>query len=205
MPCMGALSDALVYGFEASDSDWLGEVVLAPLECPVFGSPGSKSLQFGGGPGCGHNSPSLPRIVPVRVHSKSVRVLPFPELDCGDWECGSSWLECVVGSGCFGVWVGLGGPGRLACGWMSFGPLRGPWIGEVRVNVCSGVSVVVLCDSACMDPCVLEVFSVGCGQLDDGWACMFCMNIRRRCEAFILPSVSTSSLLIPAITFDVLM
>ena len=84
VPGMGALSDALVYGFEASGNGWVGEVVLAALEGPVFGSPGSKSLQFGGGPRCGHNSPSRPRIVPVRVHSKFVRVLPFPELDCGD-------------------------------------------------------------------------------------------------------------------------
>ena len=131
VPGMGALSDALVYGFEASNSGWLEEVVLAALEYPVFGSPGSKSLQFGGGPGCGHNSPFRPRTVPARVHSKSARVLPFLELDFGDWECGSSWLECAVGSGCFGEWMGLDGWGRLACGWMSFDPLRGPWVGEV--------------------------------------------------------------------------
>ena len=82
--------------------------------------------------------------------------------------------------------------------------MRGPWIGEVRVILFSGMSVGGLCDSACMDPCVLEVLSVGCGQLGDGWAFMFCMSIRGRCEVFVLPSVSTSSLLIPAISFDVL-
>ena len=60
MPGIGALSDALVYRFEASGNDWVAEVVLAALEGPVFGSPGSKPLQFRGGPGCGHNSPSLP-------------------------------------------------------------------------------------------------------------------------------------------------
>ena len=141
----------------------------------------------------------------MRDCSKSVRELPFPELIRGDWVYGSSWSEWVASSGCFGVWVWLGGRGRLECGWISFGPMRGPWVGEERVILFSGMSVCGLCDSACMDLYVLEVISIGCGQLGDGWACMFCMSIRGRCEAFILPSVSTSSLLIPAITFDVLM
>ena len=58
VPGMGALSDALVYGFEASGNDWVGEVVLAALAGPVFGSLGSKPLQFEGEPGCEHSSPS---------------------------------------------------------------------------------------------------------------------------------------------------
>ena len=90
--------------------------------------------------------------------------------------------------------MGLDGRARLACGWMSFGPLRGPWIGEVRVSVCSGVSVGVVSDSTCKDPCVLDGVSAGCGQLDEEWDCMFCMYIRGRCEALNLSSVSTSSL-----------
>ena len=59
MPSMGALSDALVHEVEASGNDWVGEVVLAALASPVFGSPGSKPLQFRGEPGCRHSSPSL--------------------------------------------------------------------------------------------------------------------------------------------------
>ena len=167
MPGMGALSDALVYGFEASGNDWVGEVVLAALEGPVFRSLGSKPLQFRGELGCGHNSPFLPRSVPVRVHSKSVRVLPFPELDRGDWVCGSSLSEWVAGLGCFGVWVWLGGLGRLECGWMSFGPMRGPWGGEVREVLLSGVSVFGLCVSACMVPFEFDVGVSGREQLDE--------------------------------------
>ena len=59
VPGMGALSDALEHESEASGNDWVREVVLAALAGPVFGSPGSKPLQFRGGPGCRHNSPSL--------------------------------------------------------------------------------------------------------------------------------------------------
>ena len=72
MPGMDALSNALVHGFEASSNDWVGEVVLVALAGPVFGLLGSKPLQFGGEPGCGHSSPSFLRSVPVRAHSISV-------------------------------------------------------------------------------------------------------------------------------------
>ena len=204
MPGMGALFDALVYGFEASGNDWVGEVVLAALEGPMFGSPGSKPLQFGGESRCGHNSPSLPRSIPVRAHSKSVRVLPFPELDYGDWVCGSSWSEWVARLGCFGVWVWFGGRGRLECGWTSFGPMKGPWVGEDCVMMFSGVSVCGLCASACMVPFELDVGVGGRGQLDEGGTCMLCMGVRGCCEIFVLPSTSTSSQVVPTGSPDVL-
>ena len=126
MPGMGALSDALEHESEASGNDWVGEVVLAALAGSVFGSLGSKPLQFEGEPGCEHSSPSRLWSIPVRAHSKFVRVLPFPELVRGDWVCGSSWSEWVASLGCLDEWVWLGGRGRLGWGWTSFGPMREP-------------------------------------------------------------------------------
>ena len=140
----------------------------------------------------------------MRVHSKFVRVLPFPELDRGDWVCGSSLSEWVAGLDCFGVWVWLGGRGRLECGWTSFGPMKGPWVGEVREMLLSGVSVFGLCASACMVPFEFDVGVGGRGQLDEGGTCMLCMGVRGRCEIFVLPSASTSSQVIPVVSLDVL-
>ena len=68
----------------------------------------------------------------------------------------------------------------------------------------SGMSVCGLCDSACMVPYELDVIVVGRGQLGNGKACMLCMNIRGRCEIFVLPSASMSSQVIPAVSLDVL-
>ena len=72
VPSMGVSSGALEHEFWASGREWVGVVVLAALASPVFGSPGSKPLQFEGESGCEHSSPSRLRSVPVRAHSKFV-------------------------------------------------------------------------------------------------------------------------------------
>ena len=82
--------------------------------------------------------------------------------------------------------------------------MRGLWVGEVLVMLLSGVSVCGLCASACMVPFELDVGVGGRGRLGEGGTCMLCMGVRGRCEIFVLPSVSTSSQVIPAVSLDVL-
>ena len=62
------------------------------------------------------------------------------------------------------------------------------------MSVCAGVSVGEVSDSTCKDPCVHDGVSAGCGQLDEGWDSMVCMDIRGLCEVFNLSSMSTFSL-----------
>ena len=111
--------------------------------------------------------------------------------------CGSSRSEWVAGLGCFGRWVWLGGRGRLEWGWTSFGPMREPWVDEVRVRMFSGVSVCGSCASGCMVPFGLGVGVGWRGQLDEGCTCMLCMGVRVRSENVVLPSASTSSQVTP--------
>ena len=62
------------------------------------------------------------------------------------------------------------------------------------MSVGAVVSVGEVSGSTCKDPCVHEGVSAGCGQLDEGWDSMVCMDIRGLCEVFNLSSVSTFSL-----------
>ena len=138
---MGAPCSTLEHEFWASGKEWVRVVVRATLANSVFGSPGSKPLQFVGEPGCEHSSLSRLRSVPVRDHSKSVQELPFPKLVRGDWVYGSSWLKFVEGSDCSSEWAWLGGRGQLEWEWSNLGPMREPWGGEDGVRVISGMAV----------------------------------------------------------------